>query len=133
MSVASELSAQAVVEQLYAAVQQGDLEGFAALLADDVVLVEPAWHPVPGEWHGPTAVIQALNDLGRTLGLRGVRVEKVIADGETVLGFVEITCTNSRGETLVMPLIERWTVSGGKARRVMPFYHDTATLAAHCA
>lgn len=54
-----------VAQQYLAAVQRGDMSAVLALLADDVVLHIPGRSPISGEYQGPQAVLEYLNNVRR--------------------------------------------------------------------
>ncbi|QLL07563.1 nuclear transport factor 2 family protein [Mycobacterium vicinigordonae] len=133
---APKTDAYAVIETAYKAVDtalsSGDAAPFAALLADDVVLVEPASHPFPGgRWQGKDVVVEAVGGILSSIGLTHVDLQNIIDDGETVCAIIEITSTNSAGQTFRMPMIEKWNVKDGKIIHIEPYYHDIPALKSH--
>ena len=120
--------AKAVVAKAYDAIGKGDGETFVGLLADDVVLIEPEGHPYPGTWTGKEAVVAALPGLLGALRLQGLSVLGLFADGEDVIGLIELTCTSESGGPVVAPVLEHWIVRDGKITQAKPYYHSVVAL-----
>jgi ketosteroid isomerase-like protein len=131
VTTSTDLDAREIVSAVYEAVARQDMETFASLLAEDVVLVEPDGHPYPGTWHGHADVVEALPSILGAIRMTKIEVKQIIAEGDTALGIIQIVSTNAAGRDLVMPMIEKWVVRNGKVVHVEPYYHDTATLVAH--
>jgi ketosteroid isomerase-like protein len=122
------MSAKEIVATAYDAIGKGDGETFVGLLADDVVLIEPEGHPYPGTWEGKEAVVAALPGLLGALRLQGLTVHGIMADGENVIGMIELTCTSESGAPVSAPALEHWIVRDGKIRQAKPYYHSVVTL-----
>lgn len=124
----SALAATETVAAAYDAIARGDGAAFIGLLGDDVVLTEPDGHPYPGVWRGKEAVVHAFPGIVGALRIQGLKVLHLLADGDLVVGMIEITCTSRSGDAVIAPVLEAWTVRDGKVVEVKPYYHCTSTL-----
>jgi ketosteroid isomerase-like protein len=128
MSTTTPTTAREIVEAAYAAIGSGDVDAFIALLADDCVLEEPAGHPAGGTWTGPDAIREAFPGIAGALGLRGVSVTGIVAEGDTAIGLIDVLLTSRSGAESTMSVAEVWEVRDGKAVRIRPHYWDTVAL-----
>jgi len=122
------LTSADIVAAAYDAIARGDGEAFVGLLADDVVLIEPEGHPYPGTWTGKDSVVAALPGLLGALQLQGLKVHGLFAEGENVIGMIEMTCASRSGQPVVAEVLEHWVVRGGKVVQTKPYYHSCLTL-----
>jgi ketosteroid isomerase-like protein len=120
--------AKETVAAAYDAIGRGDGAAFIDLLADDVVLTEPAGHPYPGVWQGKQAVVEAFPGLVGSLRIQGLNVLRLLVDDDLVVGMIEITCTSESGAAVLAPVLEAWTVRDGMVVEIKPYYHCTTTL-----
>lgn len=128
-SSTSTLTPKETIAKAYTAIAEGDGATFIGLLADDVVLIEPEGHPYPGTWRGKDAVVAAFPELVGALRIQGLKVLSLLAEGDLVVGMIELTCTSKSGDAVIAPVLEAWTVRDGKIYEAKPYYHCTATLA----
>lgn len=128
MSATTPTSAKDIVETAYAAIGAGDVATFIGLLADDCVLEEPAGHPAAGTWTGPEEIQGGFGGIAGALGLRGVTVHQVIAEGDRAIGLVDVLLTSKSGAESTMSVCEVWDVRDGKVVHIRPHYWDTAEL-----
>ena len=122
------LSPKETIAKAYEAIAGGDGATFIGLLADEVVLTEPEGHPFPGVFRGKQAVIDAFPGILGALGIQGLKVLHLLADGDLVVGMIEITCTSKSGDAVIAPVLEAWTVRNGQVIEAKPYYHCTTTL-----
>jgi hypothetical protein len=107
-----------VVRGVYDAFARGDIAGFFALLAPDIVWQEAAGHPYGGVYVGHEAITRnVLARIGADWDDFSAPAERFIAEGDTVvtLGSYRGTC-KATGKALVSPFAIVWTVRGGKVR-----------------
>ena len=107
-----------VVRGVYDAFARGDIPGFFALLAPDIVWHEAAGHPYGGVYVGHEAIMQnVLARIGAEWNDFSAPAEQFIAQGDTVvtLGAYRGTC-KATGKSLVAPFAIVWTVRDGKVR-----------------
>jgi ketosteroid isomerase-like protein len=125
-------SPREVVQRAYDAAATADLEAFAALLADNVTLVEPPGGKWGGAWSGRDEVMGALPGIFGMIGLSGLRVRKLLEDGPDVVGLIVITLANGAGQQLDMEVAEHWTVGAdGLITSIQPYFHDVVAVNAH--
>jgi hypothetical protein len=107
-----------VVRAVYDAFARGDISGFFALLAPDIVWYEAAGHPYGGVYVGHEAIMQnVLARIGAEWDHFTAPAEEFIAQGDTVvtLGSYRGTC-RATGKALVSPFAIVWRVRDGKVR-----------------
>lgn len=124
------MTTREVVETAYNALSAGDGQTFIGLLADDVTLHEPDNHPAPGFRGDKQAVLADFAAIGKGMGLRGVKIHEIIAEGERAVGIVDAQCTTKSGKEIDVPIAELWTVRDGLVREIKPYYFDTAAFMA---
>jgi len=116
---------RATVAAMYAAAQQGDLERFFAAMAPDLVVIEPSFLPYGGTYRGVEGLQTLMGEVTKILDMGALKVKRVIADGDHVLGFltVRIVGTNSEVE-----LLEYSIMRDGKVSEIRLFFHDLGVL-----
>jgi ketosteroid isomerase-like protein len=133
----SAIEDRAPVATIYAAAQTADLDAIASVLADDIVLYEPAHHPAvlanpsaePGVWRGHAAVMNGVAQVFGALRLTGVDLHRIMADGSgSVVGLLDLKGTDIHGRPYTMPMAEVFQVADGKVTEIRAFYWDIARL-----
>lgn len=120
-----------VVRGVYDAFARGDIAGFFALLAPDIVWHEAAGHPYGGVYVGHEAIMQnVLARIGADWDGFSAPAEEFIAQDDTVvtLGSYRGTC-KATGKSLVAPFAIVWKVREGKVRALHQ-HTDTALFQA---
>lgn len=121
----------ALVKRAYAGIFASDVEAFLAGFDDESLLIEAASLPYGGVHRGRRACLAALAGIGAAW--REVRYE--IADYAVGAGTV-IACgtftasARTSGVAVSQPLLEIWTLAGGRVVRLEAIYGDTAALLA---
>ena len=128
----SEASNQAVVERIYAAFRQRDLDAILALQderADWSVAASPALIPWAAPGPGHAGVAEFLRVLAQWLVAEVFEIRSYLARGDTVvaLGFQQGT-VRPTGRPYDFDFVHVWTLAGGKVVRFRVYY-DTAYLA----
>ncbi|WP_369374566.1 nuclear transport factor 2 family protein [Promicromonospora sp. Populi] len=116
---------RAIVEDLYAAANRGDLEGAFANLAEDFILDEPTFLPFGKVYHGLGEFRDLAPVLSNYLAVDEIVVHYTIADGDRVAAIVGIP---DRATGKLTHLIELYTFKDGKIVQNQLFYHDAGTL-----
>ena len=122
-----------VVEAVYAAFAQGDMETFAGLMAPDVVWNEAEGNPYAdlNPYVGPEAVMSGLiSRLVADWKDFSVTPHEFVVEDDRVVVFGRYKETwKATGETIDIPFVHSWTVEDG---RLVAFqqYTDTAALVA---
>jgi len=113
-----------VADRLFAAIEAGDVDGVAALYADDAVI----WHNNDGVEQSPAENLRVLGWLVRHC--RDVRYTDV-RRSRTDTGFVQqhvLRLTSPAGEALALPACLVVGVDGGRITRIDE-YLDSAQVA----
>ena len=122
---------RAVVEAVYAAFAQGDMEGFAASMAPEMVWNEAEGNPYAdlNPYLGPEAVMSGLiSRLVDEWEDISVTPNEFVVEGERVVVFGRYKETwKATGETIDIPFVHSWTVEDGKLVAFQQ-YTDTAAL-----
>lgn len=124
---------RAVVERVYTLFAAGDMEGFAALMAPDIVWNEAEGNPYAdlNPYIGPEAVMSGL--MSRFVNEWqdiSVTPHEFVVEGDRVVVFGRYGETwKATGQVLDIPFVHSWTVQDG---RLVAFqqYTDTAALVA---
>ena len=108
------------IERGYAAFTSGDMEAVMSLFDDDIEWVQPGQSAVSGTFHGKAEVMEHLGRLAeKTLT---VKLNQLIADGDTVVAISEVTAGGETGEDA-----DVFTVRNGKTVRAQ-MHGDTSLL-----
>ncbi len=124
---------RAVVESVYTLFAAGDMEGFAALMAPDIVWNEAEGNPYAdlNPYIGPEAVMSGLMSRFVTEWEDiSVTPQEFVVEGDRVVVFGRYGETwKATGQVLDIPFVHSWTVKKG---RLVAFqqYTDTAALVA---
>lgn len=132
------MNTREVVQSIYDAAQTADLSAIERVLADDVVLHEPAHHPAvlgdakpegtPGVWRGREATMAGIGKVFGALRLTGADLQTIVVDGDRAVGLLNVCGTDHEGRPYSMPMAEVFTVSGGKVVEIRAFYWDITEL-----
>lgn len=119
------------VKGAYEAFNQGNVDGVAAILADDVSWEGPNTDGVPmsGTNTGKDAVLQALGGIGDDFEKFDVSPDKTVEEGNTVVVLSHIEASTKSGNEVKLPGVEVWEMSDGMAQRVRSLI-DTAEMKA---
>ena len=124
---------RAVVETVYAAFSEGDMETFASLMARDIIWNEAEGNPYAdlNPYIGPEAVMSGL--MARFVSEWediSVTPHKFVVEGDRVVVFGRYGETwKATGEVLDIPFVHSWTVQDGRLTAFQQ-YTDTAALVA---
>src|SRR6056297_1230963 len=124
---------RAVVENVYTLFAAGDMEGFAALMAPDIVWNEAEGNPYAdlNPYIGPEAIMSGLmSRLVSEWDDISVTPHEFVVEGDRVVVFGRYGETwKATGQVLDIPFVHAWTVQDG---RLVAFdqYTDTAALVA---
>lgn len=106
-----------LIRRLYESFASGDIAAVTSALADDIAWTEADGFPLAGTYIGPQAVIEnVFMRLGQFSDNWGVVVDRLVADGDTVVADGRYTWNNKRsGEPCEVRMAHVWTLAGGKA------------------
>jgi len=127
-----DLNNEAIVKQIYVDFAAGNMEGFTAALAPDIVWIEADNNPYLTEspYLGVDAVVSGvLAPLGKNWTTFSVLPEHYLVDGDTVAMFGRYDATNkATGKTMTPQIVHVWTLADGKLTGFQQ-YGDTAAMA----
>ena len=109
-----------VIKRGYEAFSTGDLETVMNLFDDDVEWVQPGESAVSGTFHGKAEMMEHLGRLAEKS--LTVKVNRLIADGDTVVALTEVTAGGETGQDA-----DVFTLRDGKTVHVQ-IHGDTSLL-----
>ncbi|MDT5077170.1 MAG: uncharacterized protein QOJ80_1807 [Mycobacterium sp.] len=109
-----------LVKAGYAAFIAGDIETVMGLFDDNVEWVQPGNSTISGVYHGKGELTGYLAQLGAKSP--SVTVNRLIADGDTVVALTDVAVGDERGEDA-----DVFTIRDGKTVRVV-VHTDTALM-----
>jgi ketosteroid isomerase-like protein len=116
---------RAIVEAMFAAANNGDIDGVFSLLSEDITIIEPRFMPFGKTYHGKDEFLGLAQVLPNYLDVSSITVHYTIADGDRVAACVGITDV-ATGE--LTRFIEQFTIKDGKIVENRVFYNDAGTL-----
>jgi len=130
---AGDPAARAIVETVYTAFAEGDMETFAGLMAPDIVWNEAEGNPYAdlNPYIGPEAVMSGLmSRLVSEWEDTSVTPDEFVVEGDRVVVFGRYGETwKATGKTIDIPFVHSWTVEDAKLVAFQQ-YTDTAALVA---
>lgn len=116
-----------VVERIYEASANGDLDALVAMAAPDLVIQQDPALPWGGRYEGPSGVVEFFNRLAGAVET-GVTTEALFAAGDQVIQYGRSRGTvRSNGAVYDIPECHVWTVAGDKVTGVH-FFIDTPSM-----
>ena len=85
-----------IIQRGFAAFSAGDLETVMSLFDDDIEWVQPGQSSVSGTFHGKAELLEHLGRL--TEKSLTVKLNRLIAEGDTVVAITEVTAGGETGE-----------------------------------
>ncbi|MFJ5265033.1 nuclear transport factor 2 family protein [Streptomyces sp. NPDC088387] len=116
---------RAIVEAMFAAANNGDIDAVLSYLSDDITVIEPLFLPFGKAYHGKDEFLGLAQILPDYLDVSSITVHYTIADGDRVAACVGIKDVATGEPTR---FIEQFTVKDGKIVENRLFYHDAGTL-----
>ncbi|CAH1663698.1 MULTISPECIES: nuclear transport factor 2 family protein [unclassified Chelatococcus] len=119
-------------ERFFAALEKGDFETLGSMLAPDFVCHEAESLPYGGKWRG----IDGWKALCKAIvtSWKGVKATPIEFLGETpdtiVIRLSLVGFSRRTGKSLDTTVLELWRFRDGQLREIIPYYWDTAALAA---
>lgn len=106
-----------IIADLYKSFAKGDVPAVVARFDDKIQWTEADGFPLKGTYTGPQAVVEnVFMRLGEFSDNWGVQVERLIADGDTVVADGKYTWNHKKtGEPCEVRMAHIWTLSDGKA------------------
>ncbi|WP_329159058.1 nuclear transport factor 2 family protein [Streptomyces sp. NBC_01717] len=127
MSAATSLTEQnrAIVEAMFQAANNGDVEGVVCYLSEDVAVIEPVFLPFGKAYHGKDEFFGLAQVMQNYLDVSSITVHYTIADGDRVAACIGIPDVTT-GE--LTHFIEQFTIKDGKIVENRLFYNNAGTL-----
>jgi uncharacterized protein len=118
-----------VVEGIFAALSRGDGEAYLAGLADDVEFKIEGTTKFSGTFRGKQQVVERLLTplLAELDGGLAIAVDRIYADGDTVIVQAHGKSTTKRGKSYDNRYCQVFRVAGGKVKSMVE-YLDTALV-----
>ncbi len=113
--------------KLYQATLGGDWATIDTLITDDFTIVEASALPFAGTFRGRQALQQLFAAVTAKIALSGVKIQRVISDGDLVFALLELEVNTTQG-TQKLELIEKLQFRGDKICALWPFYFDAAAV-----
>ena len=106
-----------IIQGMYDSFASGDVAAVVAGLSDNISWTEADGFPLAGTYIGPEAVVEnVFMRLGEVGDNWGVVVERLIADGDTVVADGKYTWNHTvTGEPCEARMAHVWTLADGKA------------------
>jgi ketosteroid isomerase-like protein len=118
-----------IIQELYQNFALGDVPAVLAGFDDNISWTEADGFPLTGTYTGPQAVLEGVfMRLGEFSDNWGVVVERLIADGDTVVADGKYTWNHKEsGEPCEVRMAHVWTLANGKATAFLQ-HVDTARV-----
>ena len=110
---------------MYDAVIKGDLSRFYACFDENLVLDEPSFLPYGGRYAGMARLQELIGILTSYLNFSTIKLDKLIADGDTAVAFLRVQTVKSPSE---VQLAERSIVRNGKIVDVRVLFHELGSM-----
>ncbi len=124
-----------VVEGVYEAVGEGDLDRVIASLDEDVTWIEPQGGTYGGTYQGADEVMENLfAELGEEWDEFSVEPERFVVSGETVVALVRHHGIHaSTGQRFEAPIADVWDLENGQITRLQHYVGSIDYVAARSA
>ena len=118
-----------LIQQLYENFAVGDVPAVLSAFAENIEWTESDGFPLAGTYVGPDAVLNnVFMKLGEFSENWGVEVERLIADGDTVVADGRYTWNHkTTGEPCAVRMAHIWTFTDGKVTKFLQ-HVDSATV-----
>jgi ketosteroid isomerase-like protein len=114
------------VRQAYVNLDSGNVDGFFADFAEDVVAYEADGLPYAGVFKSLSECRRLFNEMMTAWSHVQWDVKEFAGGGDIVVVAFDATFTARKsGKTFKMPILELWRFREGKVVELRPFYYDT--------
>lgn len=124
-AVAATETNRQLVSAMYDAAGRGDFAAFLSYIDADVVVDEPPFLPYGGTYRGHGELQSLLGRVSAILDVTSLRVERLIADDDHVIGLIRVPIVGSDSE---VSLAEMSVIREGKVAEMRIFFHEAGTL-----
>jgi uncharacterized protein len=119
----------AIVQNIFAALSEGDLAKAAAYFDPKIRIYEPANLPYGGLYIGHEGFYQLFERLSETFDNLTIPPSAIADAGLSVIAMTTLQgITRQSGIQVSMPLNEVFVVRQGKVTEIRPFYWDSAAI-----
>lgn len=116
----------ATVKKAYALLDEGNLDAFYDLFADDVIMCEAESLPYGGTYHGKAGLKRGIAKMYEAWSEMLFTIEEVTGGGDLCFVYLHTSASSARtGKTYAFPVAELWRFRDGKVIELRPFYWDT--------
>lgn len=119
---------KSVVQQIFAAFAEGDMDTVKSFLHEDVCVYEPESLPYGGVTKGRDAMLELFGEVFGLWQDLDLDIKQFVEEGETVVLLADFCGTGKAGISFKMPLAEVWKVRDGKVYEVRPHYFDAKLM-----
>ena len=121
-----------LANRMYEYTSGGNWPELEEILTDDFEIVEADGLPFGGTCRGKSALRQTLDTVLPILRPSDIRVKSLTANDSEVVALLDLVF-EGQGESFVMPVAEYFEMREGLICRIMPYFFDTAGMAAFLA
>ncbi|GAA2571146.1 nuclear transport factor 2 family protein [Mycolicibacterium diernhoferi] len=125
----SEAENREFIQELYAAVAEGNVAPLFAAMNEDFVTYEADSLPFGGEHRGLEANQRLVQSISQYVDFTTLKMDHFLAGGDLVLALGSVVWQGLEGDQAIeMPLGEVWEVRDRRLISSRPFYLDTAAM-----
>ncbi|WFL77770.1 nuclear transport factor 2 family protein [Altererythrobacter arenosus] len=117
----------ALAQSVYDCGFASDWAKLETLLCDDFEIVEPAGLSFGGAYRGKDALERVFGSVLGALQPRDVQLKSMTANESQVVSLLDLVFDSDDGD-FIMPVAELFEIEGGKIKRMLPYFYDTAVL-----
>ncbi len=116
---------RAIVQAFYDAIIAGDVDGFVAVSAEDMVVHQPSFLPYGATYRGRDTFVGLFDTFARYYDLTKIRCDHLVADGERVFGVMRVPVLTNGQDVL---FAEQVVVRDGLVAELRIFVHEAQTM-----
>jgi ketosteroid isomerase-like protein len=117
-----------IVRALYRATGRGNWTDAAALMTDDVLIIEPSSLPFAGTYRGVEAMRRLFEKVVRSTGVIGAERKQITAGGDWVVVLHDLLLEGP--PPVRAPMAEAFRLRDGKVCEIIPYYFDHRLITA---
>ena len=121
-------STEQIIDQLFTAGEQGDMDRMIELTHPECVIREPETLPYGGTYTGKEAFPKLFGDVLDTWDVFEFDRKRVITEDNTAMVLIDLHAGVDSGDSVRSQIIELYHLEDGLVKEVEIFYQDTALL-----
>ena len=125
MQTSTTEQSRAVAQAFYDAIIAGDVDGFVAVSAEDMVCHQPSFLPYGKSYYGRDTFVGLFDTFAKYYDLTKIRCDYLVADGERVFGLMRVPVLTNGQDVL---FAEQVVVRDGKVVELRIFVHEAQTM-----